>query len=100
LRKAKGNHLDQVYSDQKVLQVISGGRLVLVIRGQDSQTSSRDRQARVHSDKALVMARQEAGPHKQRLTKELHSHQLTQNTQMRVGKQLYVARELNQKEAE
>ncbi len=43
------------------------GRLVFVIGGQESQTSSRDHQARVYSDqKVLMMARREAGSHKRR----------------------------------
>ncbi len=63
--QAKGDHLDQVHSDQKVLDVIRWGRLVLVIGGQESQTCSRDHQAWVHSDQmVLVMARWEAGPRK------------------------------------
>jgi hypothetical protein len=32
LRKAKGDHLDRVHSDQMVLEVIRWGRLVLFIR--------------------------------------------------------------------
>jgi hypothetical protein len=36
LRKAKGDHLDRVLSDQ-VLEIIKQGKLVLVIRGQESQ---------------------------------------------------------------
>jgi hypothetical protein len=63
LRKAKGDHLDGVHLDQKVLEAIKHGRLVLVIRGQESRTSSRDQQARVHSEQmVLVTARWEAGP--------------------------------------
>jgi hypothetical protein len=37
LRKAKGDHLDCIHSDQMVLEIISRGRLVLVIGGQESQ---------------------------------------------------------------
>jgi hypothetical protein len=37
LPNAKGDHLDRVYSDQKVLAVIRQGRLVLVNRGKESQ---------------------------------------------------------------
>jgi hypothetical protein len=37
LHKAKGDHLDRVQSYQKVLWVIRQGKLVLVIRGQESQ---------------------------------------------------------------
>ncbi len=37
LHKAKGDYLDRVHTDQKVLEVIRRGRLVLVIRGQESQ---------------------------------------------------------------
>ncbi len=37
LHKAKGDHLDQVYSDQKVLKVIRWGKLDLLIGGQESQ---------------------------------------------------------------
>jgi hypothetical protein len=33
LHKANGDHLDRVHADQKVLEVIGRGRLVLVIRG-------------------------------------------------------------------
>jgi hypothetical protein len=63
-----GAHLDQVHSDQKVLEMISQGRLILVIKGQESQQiSSRDHQAQVYSGrKGLVMARGEAGLNKQR----------------------------------
>ncbi len=38
LHKAKGYHLDRVHSDQKILEMIRWGRLVLVIGGQESQT--------------------------------------------------------------
>jgi hypothetical protein len=37
LRNAKGDHVDQVHSDQMVLEMIRQGRLVLVIGGQESQ---------------------------------------------------------------
>jgi hypothetical protein len=37
LSKVKDGHLDQVPSDQKVLEMIRRGRLVLVIGGQESQ---------------------------------------------------------------
>jgi hypothetical protein len=37
LRKAKGDHLDRVHSDQMVLKMIRRGRLVLFIRGLESQ---------------------------------------------------------------
>jgi hypothetical protein len=37
LHQAKGDHLYQVHSYQKVLNVIRWGRLVLVIGGQESQ---------------------------------------------------------------
>jgi hypothetical protein len=37
LCKAKGDHLDQLLSNQKVLKVIRRGRLVLVFGCQDSQ---------------------------------------------------------------
>ncbi len=74
LLKAKGDHLDKVHSDQKVLEMIRHRMLVLVIEGQGSQTSSRDHQARVHSDQmVLVMARWEAGPCKWRPIQGLHS---------------------------
>jgi hypothetical protein len=33
LHKANGDHLDRVHTDQKVLEVIGWGRLVLVIGG-------------------------------------------------------------------
>jgi hypothetical protein len=36
--KIKADHLDQVHSDQKVLKVIRWGRLVLLIRNQESQS--------------------------------------------------------------
>jgi hypothetical protein len=43
--------------------MIRRGRLVLVIGGQESQTSSRDHQTPVHLDQmVLVMAWREAGP--------------------------------------
>jgi hypothetical protein len=69
LRKATGDHLDQVHSDQKVLEMIRRGRLVLVIRGQESQNLVKeDYQARVHSyQMVLVIARQETGPCERRL---------------------------------
>ncbi len=38
LRKAKGDHLDGVHPDQIVLKMIRQGRLVFVIRGQESQS--------------------------------------------------------------
>ncbi len=70
----KGDHLDRVHSDQKVLEMIKRGRLVLVFCGQESQTSSRDHQAWVHSGQMiLLVARRKAGPHKRRLTQGLHS---------------------------
>jgi hypothetical protein len=37
LHKAKGDYLDQVNPNQKVLKVIRQGRLVLVIGGQESR---------------------------------------------------------------
>ncbi len=71
-------HLDGVHSDLKVLEMIRWGMLILVIRGQESQTpSSRDHQAQVHPDQmVLMMARQEAGPQERKLTQELHSLKL------------------------
>ncbi len=36
--KIKGDHIDQVHSDKKVLKVIRRGRLVLLIRNQESQS--------------------------------------------------------------
>jgi hypothetical protein len=36
VRKAKGDHLDAVHSDQKVLEMIMWGRLVFLIKGQES----------------------------------------------------------------
>jgi hypothetical protein len=45
LHKAKGDDLGQVHSDQNVLEMIRRGRPVLVIRGKESQSSSRDHQA-------------------------------------------------------
>jgi hypothetical protein len=50
LLKVKGDHRDQVHSDRKILTVIGWGRMILVVGGQESQTSARDQQARVHSD--------------------------------------------------
>jgi hypothetical protein len=41
LHKATGNHLDLVKSDQMVLETIRRGRLVLSIRSQESQMSSK-----------------------------------------------------------
>jgi hypothetical protein len=75
LHKAKGGHLDQVHSDQMVLEMIRRGRLVLVIGGQESQNSLKeDYQARVHLDQmVLVIARQEYGSCQQRPNQELHS---------------------------
>jgi hypothetical protein len=65
---------NQVHSDQKVLKIIRRGRLVLVIGGQESQTSSSDNQAQVPSDQmVLVIARREAGPCERRPTQGLHS---------------------------
>jgi hypothetical protein len=37
LHNAKGDHLDQVHLNQKVLKVIWQGRLVLAIGGQESR---------------------------------------------------------------
>ncbi len=69
LCNAKGD-----YSDQKVLEMIRGERLVLVNGGQESQTSSRDHQAQVHSDQmVLVVARREASLCELRLNQGLHS---------------------------
>jgi hypothetical protein len=53
LRKAKGDHLDRVHSDQKVLEIIRYGRLVLLIGGKSLTAKSRDYQARVHSDQMV-----------------------------------------------
>jgi hypothetical protein len=54
---------NRVHSDQKVLEIIRRGRLVLVLGGQESQTSLRDNQAKVHSDQmVLIIARWEACP--------------------------------------
>jgi hypothetical protein len=49
ITQAKGDHLDQVHPDQKVLEVIRWWRLV-----QESQHYSRDHQARVHSDQMVL----------------------------------------------
>ncbi len=59
-------------------------RLVLVIEGQESQTSSRDHQALVHSDQmVLMMARWEAGLCELRLKPRAT---FSDDTQMRVEK--------------
>ncbi len=42
MRKAKGDYLDQVYLDQKVLEMIRQERLVLVIGAKSLKTRSRD----------------------------------------------------------
>jgi hypothetical protein len=39
--QSQGDHLDRVQSDQKVLEIIRRGKLVLVIRGQESQNHSK-----------------------------------------------------------
>jgi hypothetical protein len=73
--------------------VIRQGGWSLLSDGKILKTSSRDHQARAHSDQmVLVMARREADPHKRRWTQGLHSHKqksrATQDAQMRVLKQL------------
>jgi hypothetical protein len=66
--------------------MIRWGKLALVIRGQKSQTSSRNHQAQVHSDQmVLVMARQEAGLCKRRPNSR---DTFSDDAQMRVRKQL------------
>jgi hypothetical protein len=63
LREAKGDHLERVHSDQKVLDVIRHRRLVLLFGTKILKANSRDHQARVHIDQmVLVMARREADP--------------------------------------
>ncbi len=95
LRKAKGDHLDGVHLDQKVLEVIKHGRLVLVIRGQESRTSSWDHQARVLSEQmVLVTARWEAGPSERRPNSRAT---FCNDPQMRVRKQLLAAEKHNRK---
>ncbi len=37
IMQAKGGHLDRVNSDQKILEMIRAGRLVLFVGGQESQ---------------------------------------------------------------
>jgi hypothetical protein len=62
LHKAKGDHLDQVHSDQKVLATFRRGSWSLLSEAKSLKTSSRDHKVRVNSDQmALVMASQEAG---------------------------------------
>jgi hypothetical protein len=90
LRKAKGDHLDRVHSDQMVLKIIRWGRPVLVIGGQESQTNSRDHQAQVHSDQmVLVMATWEAGLCEWMLNSRAT---FSDDANKRVGKQLLVAK--------
>jgi hypothetical protein len=85
LRKAKRDHLERVYSDQKVLWMIRQGRLVF-----ESQTSSRDHQARVHSDqKVLMMGKQEADPCEWRPNSRTT---FSDDAQKRVGKQFLAAK--------
>jgi hypothetical protein len=50
LRKAKGDHLDRVHSDQNVLKMIKWGRLVLIIGGQESQTQGTSGSSPFRSD--------------------------------------------------
>ncbi len=77
--------------------MISQGRLVLVIGGQESQTSSRDHQAQVHSDQmVLMMATWEAGPCEQR-PKPNSRATFSKDAQIRVRKQLLVAKKPNWK---
>jgi hypothetical protein len=77
--KAKGDHLDRVHSDEIVLEIIRWGRLVLVIRGQESQSRRVSGLSPLRS-MVLMIARQEAGSFEQGLTQGLHS----EDTQMRV----------------
>ncbi len=88
-----GDHLDRVHSEK-----IKGGRLVLVIGGQESQTSSRDQQAQVHSDQmVLVMARRKAIPCERRSNSRAT---FSDDAQMKVGKQLLAAMKPSRKETE
>jgi hypothetical protein len=58
LHKAKG---DQLHSEQKVLEIIRKGRLVLLSEAKSLKKLKEDYQARVHSyQMVLVIARQEA----------------------------------------
>jgi hypothetical protein len=63
LHKAKGDHLDRVHSDQKVLEMIRHGGWSLLSEAKSLKTRSRDYQDCVHSDQmVLVMARLKSGP--------------------------------------
>jgi hypothetical protein len=68
-------HLDHVHSDQKVLETIRRGKLVLFTEGQESQNKLKeDYEARVNSNQiVLVKVRREAGPCEQRPIQVLHS---------------------------
>jgi hypothetical protein len=73
-------------------------RLVLVIRFKSLKTSSRDYQARVHSDQLVLMiARWEASPCEQSPKPRAT---FSEDTQMRVGKQLLTAKNLIRKQEE
>ncbi len=62
LHKAKGDHLDWVHPDQKVLEMIRQGRLVLVIGGQEPQTKLKEPSGSSSLEQmVLMMARREAG---------------------------------------
>jgi hypothetical protein len=79
LCKAKGDHFDRVHSDQMfVWSLLSGAKSL--------KTYSKDFQARVHSNQMVLMiAWQEADPCQRRLNSRAI---LSEDTQMRVGKQL------------
>jgi hypothetical protein len=76
-----------------VLEISRQGRLVIVIRGQDAQTNSKDYWAQVHSDQmVLKIAWKEVCPCEQRPNSRAT---LSEDTQMRVGNQLLTARKSN-----
>jgi hypothetical protein len=69
LHNANGDHLDRVYSGQKVIEVTRWGGWSFWSEATSLKTKPRDHQAQVHSDQmGLVMARQEAGPCEWRLS--------------------------------
>jgi hypothetical protein len=87
--KPKRDHTGQAHSDQMVLGMINqAGEAGPCYQGpRVSKLTKEEYEARVHSDQMVPMkARQEAGPREQRPTEGLHS----EDTQMRVGKQLAV----------
>ncbi len=70
-RKAKVDHLDQVHSDQMVLEMIRRGRLVLFIVGQESQKNNSKRTFRPEFTQIRWLVRRKAGPCEWRPTQGL-----------------------------